>query len=83
VDGTVAAQPLYVPNVNISGVGTVNVIYVATQHDSVYAFNADTPGSGQPLWQVPFVNTANGVNAVPISAQGCSGVTGYTEIGIM
>ncbi len=83
VDGAVAAQPLYVPSVNISGAGTVNAIYVATQHDSVYAFNADTPGSGQPLWQVSFLNTTNGVNAVPISAQGCSGVTGYTEVGIM
>lgn len=83
VDGTVAAQPLYVPNVTIPGVGTVNVLYVATQHDSVYAFNADTPGSGLPLWQVSFRNTASGVNAVPISAQGCAGVTAYTEIGVM
>lgn len=83
VDGTVAAQPLYVPNITIAGVGTVNVLYVATQHDSVYAFNADTPGTGTPLWQVSFRNTANGVNSVPISAQGCAGVTAYTEIGIM
>lgn len=83
VDGVVAAQPLYMPNVNIPGVGIVNVIYVATQNDSVYAFNADTPGSGTPLWQVSFLNPANGVTAVPISAQGCSGVTSYTEVGIM
>lgn len=83
VDGTVAAQPLYVPNVSIPGAGTVNVLYVATQHDSVFAFNADTPGTGLPLWQVSFRNPANGVNAVPISAQGCSGVTNYTEVGIM
>jgi Bacterial Ig-like domain (group 1) len=83
VDGAVAAQPLYVPNVNISGVGTVNVIYVVTQNDSIYAFDADTPGTGTPLWQVSLLNAANGVTAVPISAQGCSGVTGYTEIGIM
>ena len=83
VDGTVAAQPLYVPSVNIPGVGTVNVLYVATQHDSVYAFNADTPGSGAPLWQVSFRNAANGVSSVPISAQGCAGVTNYTEVGVM
>lgn len=83
VDGTVAAQPLYVPGVTIPGVGTVNVLYVATQHDSVFAFNADTPGSGSPLWQASFRNTANGVNSVPISAQGCAGVTAYTEIGVM
>jgi len=83
VDGVVAAQPLYVPNVNIPGVGLVNVVYVATQNDSVYAFNADMPGSGTPLWQVSFLNPANGVTAVPVSAQGCSGVTSYTEVGIM
>jgi hypothetical protein len=83
VDGAVVAQPLYVPSVSISGVGTVNVIYVVTQHDSVYALNADAAGLGGPLWQVSFLNTGNGVNAVPISAQGCSGVTAYTEVGIM
>lgn len=80
VDGTVAAQPLYVPFVNIAGVGTVNALYVATQNDSVYAFNAASPGA--PLWQVNFLNAANGVTAVPISAQGCSGVTNFTQIGI-
>ena len=83
VDGIVVAQPLYVPSVNIPGAGVVNVIYVATQHDSVYAFNADTPGSGQPLWRVNFLNPANGVTSVPIAAQGCSGITGFTEVGIM
>jgi hypothetical protein len=82
VDGQVAAQLLYVPNVNISGVGTVNVLYVVTENDSVYAFNADTPGSGNALWQVSFLNTSNGVNAEPIASQGCPGVTGYTEVGI-
>jgi hypothetical protein len=83
VDGIVAAQPLYVPNVTIPGAGTINVVYVATQNDSVYAFNADTAGSGQPLWQVSFLSSANGVSAVPISAQGCGGTTSYTEVGIM
>ena len=81
VDGTVAAQPLFVPFVNIAGAGTVNALYVVTQNDSVYAFNAASPGA--PLWQVNFLNAANGVTAVPISAQGCSGVTNFTQIGIM
>lgn len=42
VDGKVYAQPLYVP-------GTPNVLIVATEHDSVYAFDADGPGTA-PLW---------------------------------
>ena len=48
VDGFVYAQPLYDPSVAISG-GTHNVIYVATAHDSVYAFDAD---SGTQYWHV-------------------------------
>src|SRR6266404_6028174 len=41
VDYVVMAQPLYMPNVNISGHGTHNVIYIVTQADSVYAIDAD------------------------------------------
>jgi len=82
VDGAIAGQPLYVPSVNIPGQGTFNVIYVTTQNDSVYAFNADAVGTSTPLWSVNFLNTANGVTAEPIANQGCSGVTGFTEIGI-
>jgi uncharacterized protein (TIGR03437 family) len=51
VDGQVYAQPLYVTGVAISGV-TYNVLYVATMHNSIYAFNADTPQIATPLWQV-------------------------------
>jgi len=64
VDGAVFAQPLYVPNVEIRGKGTHNVLYVATEHDSVYAFDADRPGS-LPLWQVSFLDKARG--AIPLS----------------
>jgi uncharacterized protein YjdB len=48
VDGYVYAQPLYVPGVSIAG-GTHNVVYVATENDTVYAFDADAAGA--PLWQ--------------------------------
>ena len=81
VDGLIVAQPLYVPNVTLPGLGTHNVVYVATQHDSVYAFDADQ-GTGTPLWKVSFINAGAGVTTVPISEQLCSG-TGFTEIGIM
>ena len=54
VTGYVYAQPLYVPGVVIPGHGTHNVLYVATEHDLVYAFDADTLGA--PLWTVSFLN---------------------------
>ncbi len=61
VTGYVYAQPLYVPGVVIPGQGTHNVLYVATEHDLVYAFDADTPGAA--LWTVSFLS--NGVTTVP------------------
>jgi PQQ-like domain len=51
VDGQVYAQPLYAPALSMGAAGTHNVVFVATEHNSVYAFDADT-GGDTPLWQV-------------------------------
>jgi hypothetical protein len=80
VDGIAHAAPLYVANVNIPGQGHHNVVYVATEHDSVYGFDADGLSSS-PLWHVSFINPAAGITSVP------AGETSeyndiYPEIGI-
>jgi hypothetical protein len=54
VDGLVDAEPLYASNVAVPGNGTHNVLITATEHDSVYAFDAD---SGAALWQVTMLKT--------------------------
>ncbi|MBV8819007.1 MAG: hypothetical protein JO022_11670, partial [Acidobacteriaceae bacterium] len=82
VDRAVYGQPLYVPRVAIPGKGTHNVVYGATEHDSVYAFDADsnTGSNSAPLWQVNFLNAAAGVSSVPAQDVGCSQIS--PEMGI-
>ncbi len=80
IDGIAHASPLYVANVNIPAAGLRNVVYVATEHDSVYAFDADGRSSA-PLWKVSFINPAAGITSVPNNDTGeCCDIT--PEIGI-
>ncbi len=72
VDGKVDAQPLYVPSLAIAG-GMHNVLFVVTEHDSAYAFDAD---SGTQYWHVSLL--ANGETTS--DDRGCGQVT--PEIGI-
>ncbi|HUN62667.1 MAG TPA: hypothetical protein VMU53_11790 [Candidatus Sulfotelmatobacter sp.] len=71
VTGKVDAQPLYLSQLSISG-ATHNVVFVATEHDMVYAFDSDT---GSTLWSV---SVANGDS--PSDDRGCNQVT--PEIGV-
>jgi hypothetical protein len=62
VDGQIYAQPLYMANLTIGGVKR-NVVFVATQHSSVYAFDADGKTSS-PLWHRSFINPSSGINTI-------------------
>jgi hypothetical protein len=61
VDGAVYAQPLWVANLVVNGAHH-NVIFVATEHDSVYAFDADTSPC-TPLWRVSLIDVAHGASS--------------------
>ncbi len=70
VDGAVYAQPLFLPGVEIPGKGKHDVLFVATEHDSVYAFDAYRPGDA-PLWQVSLLDKKLGEEPVPARDVAC------------
>jgi len=73
VDGYIYAQPLYVPNLTIQG-QLHNVIYVATEHNSVFAFDADDPNAGTPLWQINLGTSVPSQDICLVQAEdGCNG----------
>ena len=80
VDGAVYGQPLWVANLTVSGVKR-NVLFTATQHDSLYAFDADT---GAPLWKVSLIDAAHGAasgeTSVPAGPSGNLVGSGYGDI---
>jgi hypothetical protein len=72
-DGKVDAEPLFLSNVVVPAIGLRDVVYVATEHDSVYAFDAN---SGSTVWHVSLL----GAGETTSDTRGCSQVT--PEIGI-
>ena len=73
VDGVIDAEPLYLSAVSIPGKGTHNVLYVVTENDSVYAFDADL---GTVLWQVSLLRSGE----MPSGDFGCGQIS--PQIGI-
>jgi hypothetical protein len=62
VDSTVYAQPLYVPGLKMNDGIVHNVLFVATENDSIYAFDADSNqgADAHPIWQISLLTAAHG-----------------------
>ena len=84
VDGAVYAQPLWIRGLSVSG-GIHNVIFVATQHDSVYAFDADANPCVK-YWRVNLLDTLHGGtgNEKPVAWNDVGNCFGdiYPEVGV-
>jgi hypothetical protein len=79
VDGAVYAQPLFLPAVEIPGKGKHDVLFIATEHDSVYAFDAYRT-TDPPLWQASLLNKQKGEKPVSVRAVACPFI--QPEVGI-
>jgi len=80
VDGDVYAQPLYLPGVQVPGQGTRNLVLIATEHDSVYAFDADATTGSAPVWHVNFLNASKNITSAGSNQIGCNDM--IPEVGI-
>jgi len=82
VDGAIYTQPLWMPNQTVNG-ATHNVVFVGTQHDSLFAFDADA-NPCQQLWQVSLIDTNHGATAgevtVPAGPTGNLVGSGFGDI---
>ena len=79
VDGDVFAEPLYIPSLAIPGLGKRNVVFAATEHDSVYAF--DVNGTRDtPLWKTTFADPEHGITTLSDHDVFCPFIT--PELGI-
>ncbi|HLJ79166.1 MAG TPA: hypothetical protein VKT75_17225 [Acidobacteriaceae bacterium] len=74
VDGYVYGEPLLMSNVSISG-STHDVLYAATENDSVYAFDADSYGTGAPLWHTSLLKSGES----PITSGAIKPMLGVTS----
>ena len=83
VDGQIYGQPLYMPAVTVPGKGLHNVVFVATEHNSVFAFDADSNAgvNDQALWQISLTDTASRETTVSAKdAMNCPSIV--PEVGI-
>jgi len=79
VDGDVFTQPLYVPSLTIPNLGKRNVVFAATEHDSVYAFDTNSPHD-TPLWHTSFLDPAHGTTTLTDRDVQCPFI--FPEVGI-
>lgn len=79
VDGDVYAQPLFVPRLDMPNRGTHDVLFVATEHGTVYAFDAMSRG-GSPLWKTSFIDPSIDISPLSVRDVNCPFIK--PEVGI-